>query len=138
MLLGEVIRLEIKIKRLLLGKGSVSIEDSLVKGNEEISKLTQFKKDATEHFLNIEKRLDRSIQAVETMRFNPFKGTGDGGNQSFTTAFLSQKGDGVTISSLYSRDRISVFSKPIEKFKSNFELTPEEIEVLDKAQKNLN
>ena len=132
-LIGWVIRLEVKIKKLLIGKDAKSLEDSIINANANLEKMENFQKEASLYFKNIEKRLKRSLQTVETLRFNPFKGTGDGGNQSFSTAFLSENGDGVVISSLYSRDRVSVFSKPLNKFESNFELTEEEKEVVRKA-----
>jgi hypothetical protein len=65
-----------------------------------------------EYLTTVEKRLKKSIQGVETVRFNPFKGTGAGGNQSFSTAFVNEKGDGVVLTSMYARDRISMFAKP--------------------------
>ncbi len=136
-LIGWIIRLEIKIKSLLIGKDAKSLEDSIVSAKVNLEKLNDFQKEVISHFSNVERRLNRSVQAVETLRFNPFKGTGDGGNQSFSTALLSQNGDGVIISSLYSRDRISIFSKPIEKFESNFELTEEESEVLTNSKNRL-
>ena len=135
-LIGWIIRLEIKIKRLLKGKNARSLEDSIVETLTNLEKLNEFQKEAILHFTNVEKRLKRSIQAVETVRFNPFKGMGEGGNQSFSTSFTSENGDGVVLSSLYSRDRVSVFSKPLEKFESKFELTEEEKEVI-KNSKNI-
>lgn len=132
-----VIRLEIKIKRLLRGKDAKSLEDSIVASHQNIDKLNEFRKEAINYFVNIEKRLKRSVQAVDTVRFNPFKGIGEGGNQSFSTSFINENGDGVVISSLYSRERISVFSKPLEKFESNFELTEEEKEVVKNAKNSL-
>lgn len=136
-LIGWIIRLEIKIHRLLLGKNSRSLEDSIVESHKNLEKLNQFQKEVIEHFVNVEKRLGRSVQAVETIRFNPFKGTGEGGNQSFSTSFVSENGNGVVISSLYSRDRVSVFSKPLEKFGSTFELTDEEKEVIKNSKNHL-
>ncbi len=135
-LIGWIVRLEIKIHKLLIGKDAKSLEDSIVSAIENLKKLNQFQSEVINHFLSVEKRLHRSIQAVETIRFNPFKGTGDGGNQSFSTSFVSEDGNGAVISSLYSRDRVSVFSKPISKFDSNFELTEEEKEILANS-KNL-
>ena len=132
-----IIRLEIKIHKLLIGKDSKSLEDSIVSAKRNLDVLNQFQKNATEYFITIEKRLKRSLQAVETMRFNPFKGTGDGGSQSFSTSFLSENGNGVVISSLYSRDRVSVFSKPLSRFQSSFELTEEEKEVIENSKKTL-
>ena len=132
-----IIRLEIKVRRLLIGKNAKSLEDSIVETLKNLEKLNAFQKEAINHFINVEKRLNRSIQSVETIRFNPFKGIGEGGNQSFSTSFTSENGDGVVISSLYSRDRVSVFSKPLEKFQSNFELTEEEKEVVENSKKSL-
>src|SRR3989344_4673356 len=124
------IYLGIRIKKLMGGKDGKSLENSIVSAHENLNKLNEFQKEAIGHFINIEKRLNRSVQSVETIRFNPFKGEGVGGNQSFSTTFLSQNGDGVVISSLYSRDRISIFSKPLSRFESSFELSEEEKEVI--------
>jgi hypothetical protein len=136
-LLGYIIKLDRKLKKFLIGKDAKTLEDSIVSARENIEKLNTFQKEVIAHFTNVEKRLNRSVQAVETLRFNPFKGTGDGGNQSFSTALINQNGDGVILSSLYSRDRISIFSKPIAKFQSSYELTEEESEVLNNSKNQL-
>lgn len=134
-LLGFVINLYIKINQFIKGRNAKSLEDVIVQSNKEIDKLKEFEKDSIEYFKDVERRLRRSVQSVETIRFNPFKGTGEGGNQSFSTSIINEGGDGVVISSLYSRDRVSIFSKPINKFESKFELTEEEQEVLKNSKK---
>ena len=136
-LIGWIIRLEIKMKRFLKGQDGKSLEEVITLGIENLEKLNGFQREAINHFVNVEKRLNRSVQAVETIRFNPFKGEGLGGNQSFSTSFLSENGDGVVISSLYSRDRVSIFSKPLEKFESSFELTEEEKGVIKNSKELL-
>lgn len=136
-LIGWVIRLEIKLKRLLRGGDAQSLEGTIVDAHKKLDLLAEFRKDSLLYFGDIEKRLKRSIQAVETIRFNPFKGSGEGGNQSFSTAFINEEGNGVVISSLYSRERVSIFSKPLKKFISEFELTGEEKEVLGEGRKNI-
>ena len=137
-LIGWIVRLETKIHRLLRGKDAKSLEDSIVSSLQNLDKLNTFQREAISYFENIEARLGRSVQAIETIRFNPFRGEGVGGNQSFSTSFINEKGDGVVFSSLYSRDRVSIFSKPLQKFESNFELTEEEKEAVGNARKNLN
>jgi hypothetical protein len=77
------------------------------------------------------------VQSVETLRFNAFRGSGSGGNQSFASAFLNENGDGLVISTLYSSDRMSIFAKPVTKFTPAFELTEEEKDVLDGAKNKL-
>lgn len=137
LLIGWIVRLEIKIKRLLGGSSAHSLEDSIVNAKKDIEDLKVFKKDSLGYFNTVESRLGRSIQSIETVRFNPFKGTGEGGNQSFATSFVSENGDGVVVSSLYSRERVSVFSKPLHAFESTFDLTEEEQSVVSKSRQNL-
>lgn len=132
-----VIRLESRLKRMLGGKNAKNLEDSINNLHKSTEELKTFRTDSIEYLKNIEARLKRSIQGVETVRFNPFKGTGEGGNQSFSTALINEKGDGVVVSSLYARDRVSIFSKPLKKFASEFEMTAEERESIKKAKESL-
>lgn len=132
-----IIRLESRISKLMRGKSGKSLEDTVNNISQEINDLEKFRDDSIEYFKQVEFRLKRSVQATETLRFNPFKGNGSGGNQSFSTAMLNEKGDGVVMTSLYARDRVSIFSKPIKKFSSDFELTEEETLVINTAKNSL-
>jgi hypothetical protein len=132
-----IFRLEMRMKNLSSGKDGKSLEDSIILIRKGLEELNHFRDESIEYLKLIEVRLKRSIQSVETIRFNPFKGTGDGGNQSFSTTLLNEKGDGVVISSLHARDHVSIFSKPIKKFQSEFEMTQEEKKVVGKARENL-
>ena len=128
------IRLEIRLKRMLRGKNAKTLEDTINTFSNEIKSLHESGEEIQNYLTNAEKRIKRSTQGIATVRFNPFKGTGSGGNQSFATAFINEHGNGVVISSLYSRDRVSVYAKPIEKYKSEFELTSEEKDAIKKAK----
>ncbi|MGH7249434.1 MAG: DUF4446 family protein, partial [Minisyncoccia bacterium] len=55
-------------------------------------------------------------------------------NQSFAIGMMNEDGDGLVLSSLYSRERMSIFAKPIKRGKSEYELTAEEKEALNKAK----
>jgi hypothetical protein len=132
-----LIRLEVKLRRLLIGKNAQSIDDSLRTLEKSIRRLFTFSEEAHNKFENMDKRLQRSLQTAEVVRFNPFKGTGSGGNQSFAIAFMDEKGKGVVVSSLYARDRMSIFSKPLDGFTSSFELSDEEKNVVKQAKEKL-
>jgi hypothetical protein len=137
LLLIWIIRLEIRLSRLLIGKNARTLEDSFISITAEQKELKQFTKEM-EHYLNhVEKRLKKSIQGVETIRFNPFKGTGSGGNQSFSTAFINENGDGVVLTSMYTRDRISMFAKPLKAHKSEFDLSEEEKEAIEESKRKI-
>lgn len=127
-LLILAIRLEIRIKRLLRGNKVQDMESTVVSALKDIEKLTQAKSDLEQEIQNIKNRIRRNIQTAGTVRFNPFEDAGS--NQSFASAFLDDHGDGVVISSLYSRDKVSVFAKPIKQLKSDYELSGEEKEAM--------
>ena len=132
-----IIRLEVRINKLMRGQKGASLEEAFHSMNKDIEHLHDFRHDMEKYLKLVEKRLRRSVQAIETIRYNPFKGTGSGGNQSFATALLDEEGNGVVISSLYSREHVSVFSKPLKGHKSEFELTEEERDVLSKAKETV-
>ncbi len=125
-----IFMLEKRLSKFLGGKNAISLEDAINVNRAGVDELQRFRKFFEGELARIDERMKKKLHGVKTLRFNPFAGTGSGGNQSFASAFLDEMGDGVVISSLYSREKVSVFAKPIEKRKSEFELTDEEKEVL--------
>jgi len=132
-LISAVIHLHRRLKLFLIGIKSENIDHSLKNISADLLELQNFRAELEVYLNGVEKRLRRSVQSVETVRFNPFQGVGAGGNQSFATSFLNEDGDGVIVSSLYSRDHSSVFSKAVKKRASEHELSNEESLVLESA-----
>ena len=131
-----VIRLEMKIRNIPAVKHNQNINNQINALQKETYTLNEFKKETDSNIENINKELKNTVQGIETIRFNPFKGDGIGGNQSFATAILDQNGNGVIISSLYSREKVSTFAKPITNWSCEYELSGEEKEVLDRVKDN--
>ena len=134
LLITWLIRMEVRISRLLRGKDARTLEDSFVTLLTELKDVQTARRDIETYLRSVETRLKRSLQGVHTIRFNPFRGVNIGSNQSFSTAFLDEEGNGVVVSSLYSRDRVSVYSKPLKKHGSDYDLTEEEREAILKAR----
>ncbi len=131
------LHLEWRLAKLLRGKAGKDLEEIIVKNATDIERFKEFRKELEVYLKTVEKRINQSVRGMGTVRFNPFKGTGDGGNQSFASAFLNEEGDGVVFSTLYTRERVSVFAKPFKSGKSEYELTEEENEAIKKALKKL-
>lgn len=131
-----VIRLEVKIKNTPSIKNNQNISNQISVLQKNVADLDEFKQKTNNNFESIDIELKKTIKGIETLRFNPFKGAGIGGNQSFATALIDDNGDGVIISSLYSRDRVSVFAKPVKSWFCEHELSGEEKEVLEKVRAN--
>jgi len=125
---------EKRLKRFFLGKKAKDLEDTIIKLENDIANLHKVTESAEKNIRTIEIKLKKSIRGLETIRFNPF--ADQGSNQSFAIGVLNEEGDGVVLSSLYSRERMSIFAKPIKNHRSEYELTTEEKEVLNKAKVN--
>lgn len=128
--------LQRRLNRFLYGKDAKSLEDTIVHVKEGIERVDASQKNVSEYLKTINQKLKKSIRGIETVRFNPFKNSGS--NQSFATAFLNEEGDGVVISSLYSREHVSIYAKPIKSLASSYELSGEERSALQNAKDSLN
>jgi hypothetical protein len=123
---------EYRFKKFFAGTKARNLEEVMLLLGKQMKEINNSQKKINEHLLEVDGRLDKSIRSVETVRFNPFEEAGS--NQSFAISFLNDEGDGVVMSSLYARDRMSIFAKPIVAGKSEFELSSEEKEVLEKSR----
>jgi hypothetical protein len=130
LMLAWIIRLEWRLKKLLAGKKGESLEGVITELVAAVRNTDKVNEEIQQHLIGVEQRLRRSIQHVKTDRFNPFREQGLGGNQSFAVALLDEHGDGVVLSSLYTRDKVSVYAKPVKHRQSEYELTNEERAVL--------
>jgi hypothetical protein len=125
------IKNELRLRAFLKGKNAESLEGILAETIKEVGVLKEHDMGIIDHIQKIDQRLLKSIRNIEVLRFNPF--AEQGSNQSFAIALLNDDADGVVISSLYSRDHVSVFAKPIKNGVSTYELSKEESEVLAKS-----
>lgn len=131
------ITLHRRLTRLALGKNG-SIEETITVLSRNMREMEKFRTEIEVYLKHVEARVQGSIQGVGSVRFNPFSTSGGGGgNQSFAVAFLDEKLSGVVLSTLYARDRVGVYGKPIEKGVSSFELSLEEKEAIEKAKQSL-
>jgi len=123
---------EKRLKRFFLGKKAKDLEDTISILESDIIKLNKAKDSIEKEITQINTKIRKSVRGLETIRFNPFPDQGS--NQSFAIGMLNEDGDGLVMSSLYSRERMSVFAKPIKGGISEYELSAEEKEALQKAR----
>jgi len=131
-----IIRLEFRIHRLCAGKNGKSLEDGITALGKGVEDLYGRSQASDNRISDLRARFHKSVQRVETIRFNPFKGDGSGGNQSFVSAFADEDGNGVILSCLYSRGAVNVYAKPMKKFTSEINLSEEEKTAVEKLKIN--
>ncbi len=117
---------------LFAGKKVKNLEELLL---SQAKSLQLLDKDIQELY-NISNQINnlafKSFHKIGQVRFNPFKDVG--GNQSFSIALLNGKNDGITLSSLFTREGARIYSKEIINGQSEkHPLTEEEKEAIKKA-----
>jgi hypothetical protein len=134
-----LITLQLTIKRtreksaaFFAGKQVQNIEELLLKQEKNLKILD---KDIQELY-NISNQINnlafRGYHKIGMVRFNPFKDVG--GDQSFALAILNGKNNGITLSSLYTREGTRVYCKSITQGESDkHPLTEEEKEAIQTA-----
>jgi hypothetical protein len=74
----------------------------------------------------------REIPRIGFLRYNAFDDVGS--DQSYALALLSKDGDGIVLSSIYSREETRTYGKAVAKFQTSHEASSEELSAIAKAR----
>lgn len=80
----------------------------------------------------IRKMAEAGLQRVGYIRYNPFGHVG--GDQSFSLCLLDNNENGFVITSIHSREGTRVYFKPLDKAKSDYNLSEEEKKAIEMAR----
>ncbi len=123
----------ISLKKRIKSIPSLNITEKVL---ADISKLTNklynFEINQETHKIEINnlKNTQKTIPEINLIRYNPYKDMGVGGNQSFSMSILDKNGNGVILTSLYSREKSRILIKKVENHQPQQELTLEEKDLL--------
>lgn len=136
-ILGILVHLLAKrLKKLTTGTTGKNLEDAIYQLMEDHT-IYGHRMELCEQTLGrLNSEMKSAVRGVATVRYNAF--TDVGGKQSFATALLGEDGNGAVITSIYARDRMNVYAKPIINFTSEYELSNEEARALKEAAKIFN
>jgi hypothetical protein len=122
----------------------VDVHDGLLSGGSgsAAGRLRELEEDSAAKRAAIE-RLGGRIGELEALagadlsragfvRYDAFAGTGSG--LSYALALLNRHGDGVVLTSIYSREDTRTYGKPVAKFKPTVAASEEELEAIERAR----
>ncbi len=132
----HAILLERRLRSLFRGQQVRSLEHVIQDMQSRLNQQNAHAVKNTNDISQLSDKLRTRIRNVATLRFKPFEDAGS--NQSFAIAILDDEQSGVVLSSLYTRERMSVFAKPIKNGKSEYELTSEEKSVIESSKQEIN
>ncbi len=129
----RISKLKDRYTKLVRGKNGINIEELLIKNGYEIDETKDDIAKIYDKLNNLEKKLTFSIQKVGFIRYNAF---GDMGSElSFSIAFLDDFLNGFVLTSIYGREHSTCYAKPIKNGKSEYPLSVEEMQAIDRAIK---
>ncbi len=99
------------IRRTLSGEGDGAASESLARLR---TNATSFAKRTNERLDELEAIARRDVHRVGFVRYNSFCDVGS--DQSFSLALLNAEGDGVVVTSIYSREETRTYGKSVKQF----------------------
>ena len=128
--------MHLRVSKIFRSTNTPDIERLLKLHTKTLEDFIRFQAESTEYMKRLDSRLKKKTTNAATLRFNPFQREGIGGNQSFSSVFADEEGNGVVITSMHTRERTNVFAKPLKNWKSEYELSEEEKRTINKAKEN--
>ena len=122
---------------ILLFLITIILTISVMKVNKRYKKMMRGSKGRNiEELINsnldrIEEALKGCVNKVAIMRYKAFEDVGS--DLSFSIALLDSHNDGIVLTGIYSRQDSTTYAKPIDKGISRYELSEEELHVLNEA-----
>ena len=130
-LLSSVKKLEKKYRKMMRGVNNKNLEQALNDNLDNIEKALVKSQEAIDECKNISEELKGCVNKVAIMRYKAFEDVGS--DLSFSIAILDSYNDGVIITGIYSRHDSTTYAKPIDKGISRYDLSEEELHVLNQA-----
>ena len=113
----------------------VELHESLLSGGtgaagrlEELGRIGQ-------RVAELEALASTDLSRAGFVRYDAFDGSSAG--LSYALALLNRQGDGVVITSIYSRDDSRTFGKPVAGFKPTVNASAEELEAIERARSSV-
>ena len=126
-----------RFNRLVRTAHKDNIEKSLIDIYDYLKKNHIQNTEIVSHLKVLDRKIHTSPRGLGLVLFKAFDGMKSGGGHSFALCLINEQGNGIILSTLHSRERVNVYTKPVEGFKSSVLLSDEEQEALTKAQNSL-
>ena len=130
-LFKSVGRVEDRYRKLMRGTNNKNLEEMLLERIDSIEDVHKVSEQALDECKRLEEKMQECIQKVAIMRYKAFEDVGS--DLSFSIAMLDDKNDGVIVTGIYGRQESTTYAKPIDKGISRYDLSEEELYVLNEA-----
>ena len=115
-----------------LGKGE-NIDEMLKEYVSKVEEVDSENKEIEKYCETLKNKVEGCIYKIGLVRYNAYKDTGS--NLSFALALLNENNNGVVLNGIYSRDSSNIYCKTVKNGVSEYAISVEEKEAIEKAVK---
>jgi len=116
----------------LLGGAGAKATDRIVTLETAATDSSRSHSDAQRRLTALEAVATNEVPRIGFVRYNAFADTGS--DLSFALALLSKRGDGVVVSSIWSREETRTYGKAVTNFSSAQDASKEELDAIARAR----
>lgn len=127
-------RISKRYKKLFRNSKTNTIEDMIIEHTNKVEDVLNYTKEVHKAYNGIDDRINACVQKIGMVRYKAFEDVGS--DLSFSVALLDETDSGVVITSIYGRNDSTTFAKQIDKGISKYDISDEEREAIEKAQKH--
>lgn len=122
-------RLNRRLRGLMRSSSNVDLEHMLLEYHKNVADVSAQTVEIRSMVEALQQKLPACVQNTRIVSYDAFEDIG--GEQSFSVALLDGAGDGIVLSSVYSRQHVRVYAKSIKDGQPSRPLSPEEQRLLD-------
>ncbi|MPQ43775.1 DUF4446 family protein [Clostridium tarantellae] len=124
-------KLEKKYRKLMRGANGKNIEELVISYLDKVDEVKEISRNMTKQNDLLNKKINKCVQKFSVIRYKAFADVGS--DLSFSVALLDENNDGVILTGIYARYESTTYAKPIDKGISRYDLSEEELHVLNDA-----
>lgn len=128
---SAVNKLEKKYRKMMRGVNNKNLEEAINEHLDKIDEAINKSEAASQECKKVSDDMKGCVNKVAIMRYKAFEDIGS--DLSFSIAILDSYNDGVIITGIYARNDSTTYAKPIDKGISRYDLSEEELHVLNEA-----
>ena len=130
-LFSSLNKVEKKYRKMMRGVNSKNLEQLITDNIDKIEQSIEQSNNVLSEFDGLKEEIKGCVNKVAILRYKAFEDVGS--DLSFSIAILDSYNDGVIITGIYGRNESTTYAKPIDKGISRYDLSEEEIHVLNEA-----
>ena len=128
--------MESRYRKMMRGTSTQNLEELIINNLDSINESEEKSKECLKEIEELKKKTKSCVQKIAITRYKAFEDIGS--DLSFSIAMLDENNDGLILTSIFGRNESTTYAKPVDKGISRYDLSEEELDVLNEAINKVN